>query len=221
MLPVKVFDDVGTTGTVDELLDGLLWAAGIPLDGVATNPHPADIINMSLGVDPAKMKAETLQAIDEVTQKVLASGVVMFAASGNGGLSNRIFAPANAPSVIAVGSVDGDKHRSTFSNYAVNGASVDVMAPGGENEGGGCFNILSTYPQNDYVCQAGTSMASPFVAGVAALLLSQNPEMTPAQLKAKLTGSAFFDPAYMTRQEYGSGVVCADKALGTATRCGR
>ena len=221
LLPVKVFDDVGTTGTVNELLDGLLWAAGLPVEGVATNPHPADIINMSLGIDPIKMKQETLQSINEVTQRVLASGVIMFAAAGNGGFDDRIFAPASAPAVLAVGSVDGDRRRSAFSNYAVSGPSVDFMAPGGENPGSECFLVLSTFPLNDYVCQAGTSMASPFAAGVAALLLSRDPDLSPPQLKAQLANSALFDAAYMTPQSYGSGVICADKALGASTRCGR
>ncbi len=221
LLPVKVFDDVGTVGTVDELLDGLLWAAGIPLEGVATNPHPADIINMSLGIDTAKLSGGVLQSIDEVTKRVLERGVVMFAASGNNGFGDRIFAPASSPSVYAVGSVDGGRGRSAFSNYALTGATVDFMAPGGENPGGECFSVLSTFPLNDYVCQSGTSMASPFVAGVAALLLSRHPDLSPAQLKARLAESAFFDPAYMNPKEYGHGVVCADKALGAPTRCGR
>ena len=226
LLPVKVFDDVGTVGTVDELLNGLLWAAGLPVEGVATNPHPADIVNMSLGIDTAKLMDGTLKAIDEVTQRVLERGVVMFAATGNNGFDDRIFAPASAPAVFAVGSVDGGRGRSAFSNYAASsyaarGAGVDFMAPGGEAPDSECFSVLSTFPLNDYVCQAGTSMASPFVAGVAALLLSRNPGLSPAQLKTKLAESAFFDPAYMTSQEYGSGIVCADKALGAATRCGR
>ncbi|CAN5801907.1 S8 family peptidase [soil metagenome] len=220
IVPVKVFDDSGRTGTVDELLDGLLWSAGLPIEGVATNPHPADIVNMSLGIDPAKMQVNTLQSVNDVTQRVLASGVVMFAASGNGGLSDRIFAPGNSPSVLAVGSVDGDRRRSDFSNYAARGKSVDFMAPGGSSDNSECFSILSTLPQNDYDCMSGTSMASPFVAGVAALLLSRNSDLSPEQVKAKLTGSALFT-SYMNAAEYGAGIVCAGSALGAATRCGR
>ena len=221
LLPIKVFDDVGTAGTVNELLNGLLWAAGLPVEGVATNPHPADIINMSLGIDTTKLTDGVLQSVGEVTKRVLDRGVVMFAATGNNGFDDRVFAPASAPAVYAVGSVDGNRNRSAFSNYATRGATVDFMAPGGESPASECFSVLSTFPLNDYVCQAGTSMASPFVAGVAALLLSRNPGLSPAQLKAKLAESAFFDPTYMTPQEYGSGVVCADKAVGAATRCGR
>ena len=216
ILPVKVFDDAGTKGTVNELLDGLLWAAGIPIEGVATNPHPADIVNMSLGIDTASLADGGLKSIEEVTQRVSERGIVMFAASGNNGFDDRIFAPASASAVYAVGSVDSGGGRSAFSNYAASGATVDFMAPGGEKQDSECFSVLSTFPLNDYVCQAGTSMASPFVAGVAALLLSQNPGLSPAELGARLSDSAFFDSSYMNRKEYGNGIVCADKALGAA-----
>ena len=64
-------------------------------------------------------------------------------------------------------------------------------------------------------------MASPFVAGVAALLWSQNPTLSAEQVWARLVSSAFYDEGIMTKPAYGSGVVCADRALGAATHCGR
>jgi len=131
-----------------------------------------------------------------------------------------VFSPANSPLIYAVGSVDGDRRRSDFSNYAADGLDVDFMAPGGSNFGAGCGLIRSTFPENGYACLEGTSMASPFVAGVAALLLSQDAGLSPADIRAKLRGSALFDASYMTGQEYGAGIVCADRALGAATRCG-
>ena len=64
-------------------------------------------------------------------------------------------------------------------------------------------------------------MATPFVSGVAALLLSQDPGLSISELETKLRTSAFFESSYMTSAAYGSGVVCADRALGATTRCGR
>ena len=132
--------------------------------------------------------------------------------------------PANSPDVIAVGAVNGEGRRAAFSDYAAAGPTVDLMAPGSravsESDPFGGAAILSTLPDNRYDYLEGTSMAAPFAAGVAALVLSQNPNLSPQGVKAKLTGSAQFSP-FMNRAEYGAGVVCADRALGAPTRCGR
>ena len=220
LLPIKVFPDAPGTGDVNALLDALLWAAGLEVEGVGTNPHPAQIINMSLGVRPADVGTGTLKSIDDVTKRVYERGVVMFAAAGNDGVSTFIRSPANSPWVCAVGSVESDYRRSNFSDYAANGESVDFMAPGGLKPGSLCGSVLSTFADDDYGCLAGTSMASPFVAGVAALVLSQTPGLSPTELLTRLADSARFEP-YMSAPEYGAGVVCADRALGAATLCGR
>ena len=227
ILPVKVFDESGQVATIAELIDAVRWAAGLPVEGVAPNPNKADVINMSLGTGQRQ-----IESVNEAMKQAAAAGVVLFASSGNAGGSGgsaqggAIMSPANAPSVIAVGAVNGDYRRATFSDYATSGPTVDLMAPGGTKTLTlGCRDILSTFTsdsfgQSEYGCLMGTSMASPFAAGVAALVLSQNPNLSPQQVKAKLTGSAQFSP-FMNRAEYGAGVVCADKALGAPTRCGR
>ena len=227
ILPIKVFDDAGRQATTAELIRAVRWAAGLPVDGVAVNPNKADVINMSLGTGKNQ-----IQSVNEAMKEATAAGVVLFASSGNAGDSsgaasgNGIMSPANAPGVIAVGAVNNDYRRATFSDYAASGPTVDLMAPGGTSPLSlGCQNILSTFPRNsfgesEYGCLQGTSMASPFAAGVAALMLSQNPNLSPQQVKAKLTGSAQFS-AFMNPAEYGAGVVCADKALSAPTRCGR
>ncbi len=220
LLPIKVFPDAPGTGDVNALLDALLWAAGLEVEGVGTNPHPARVINLSLGVRPADVSTGTLKSIDDVTKRVYERGVIMFAAAGNDGVSTFIRSPASSPWVCAVGSVDGDYRRSAFSAYAANGESVDFVAPGGLKPGSFCGSVLSTFADDDYGCLAGTSMASPFVAGVAALVLSQTPGLSPIELLTKLADSARFEP-YMSVPEYGAGVVCADRALGAATLCGR
>jgi subtilisin family serine protease len=98
------------------------------------------------------------------------------------------------------------------------------MAPGGFSTTAACDgfgNIRSTFPEDDYGCLQGTSMSTPYAAGVAALLLSRNPSLNPAQLKNKLSSTAFFDASFMNPGEYGAGVICADRALGAPTQCGR
>lgn len=214
ILPIKVFDDSGIRGTVDNLLDAMLWAAGLPLEGVGPSQRSARVINMSLGVEPGELGPSTLRSVDETARRVYERGVILFAASGNNGYSDHILSPASSPWVYAVGSVDGDARISSFSNYALSGPSVDFMGPGGSP-------VLSTYPDDSYVTSIGTSMAAPFVAGAAALLLSQDPGLTPEGLEAKLRSSALFDDSYMTSAAYGGGVVCPDRALGAVTRCGR
>ena len=227
ILPIKVFDEEGRVATIAELIDAVRWAAGLPVAGVATNPNKADVINMSLGTGQRQ-----IESVNEAMQQAAAAGVVLFASSGNAGGSGgtaqggAIMSPANAPGVIAVGAVNGDYRRAAFSDYATSGPTVDLMAPGGAKTLTlGCRDILSTFTSDsfgnsEYGCLMGTSMASPFAAGVAALVLSQNPNLSPQQVKAKLTGSAQFS-AFMNPAEYGAGVVCADRALGAPTRCGR
>ena len=222
ILPVKVFDDTGYVATTAELVSAVRWAAGLPVEGVAPNPNKADIINMSLGTGKSQ-----IESINEVMKAAAGAGVVLFAAAGNAGDSsgaatgNGVASPANAPDVIAVGAVNGDYRRASFSDYAATGPTVDLMAPGGRAGAEGDAAVLSTVPDNFYEYFEGTSMASPFAAGVAALVLSQNPNLSPQQVKAKLVESARFDKSFMTKSEYGAGVVCADRALGAPTRCGR
>lgn len=222
ILPIKMFDDAGVNGTIDNLIDGILWAAGINLPDVGKNPNPADIINMSVGGYASGIGQDNLKSINDATKKAKAKGVILFSASGNNFSSNQIFFPAADTNVIAIGSVDSNFKRSDFSNYNSSGRTVDLMAPGGyykEVICGSSKYIRSTFPNNDYGCLAGTSMATPFVSGVAALILSHNPSLSAEQIKAKLLSSALYNND-MNPAEYGAGIICADKALGANTQCG-
>jgi serine protease len=222
ILPVKVFDNAGGRGTLDNLINAILWASGISLEGVSPTVYKADVINMSLGVLPTTLTSTQLQSLGDAIAQAREQGVVLFAASGNDGRPDTLRYPAADARVIAVGSVDEDRHRSSFSDYTTEGRSVDLMAPGGSStSSAACLGVPSTFPNNEYGCLSGTSMASPFAAGVAALLLSQNPSLSPDQIKAKLTSSASFDGSFMNPAEYGAGVICADKALGASTQCGK
>ncbi len=222
LLPVKVFDDGGesqfTSSSV--VATAIRWSAGLSVEGLNRTPYPAQVINLSLG------GKGNVQTLNDAVRDARRAGSLVVAASGNGFSSEAIFAPANAPEALAVGSVDANYQRSDFSNYSTTGRTVDLMAPGGVGDSscGGVYSTISPtfegMTESAYGCERGTSMAAPFVAGVAALLWSQNPELSDDEVEAKLLSSARYTPA-MNPAEYGAGVVCADRALGAATLCGR
>ncbi|WP_145975611.1 S8 family peptidase [Deinococcus gobiensis] len=184
LLPVRVIGPDG--GSVSDLIQGLLWAAG--LDPEHPNPHPAQVINLSLGTP------EYSERLAEAVQQVLKAGVIVVAATGNdGGLP---YSPANLPGVIAVTSVNGPV--TTYQpTYANRGPGTRIAAYGGDlnadqNQDGERDGILSTDITSagapGYALRNGTSMAAPQVSGIAALLLAQG---TPAhQVKALLEGQA-------------------------------
>ena len=145
IVPVKVLDRNGN-GSLDDVARGIRWA--VDVGGV-------DIICMSLG------SPNPVQEVRKAIQYAQGKGVVCFVAAGNAGLTKSIFYPANYPETIAIGSIDENFSRSGFSNT---GDNLDFMAPGNR--------IFSTVPDNWYAVLSGTSMAAPFAAGVAALLLS-------------------------------------------------
>ncbi len=163
IMPVRILDDDGT-GTMWNAAEGMFWAA----------QHGAKVINMSLGTHGSAKLLR--QAVDAVT----AQGVVVVAAAGNDG-ADRAMYPAAAPQAIAVGAVGAGDVVSTFSNF---GRWIDVMAPGED--------IHSTYafPSDSYAANSGTSMATPWVAGEAALLLSRSPSLTPAGITSAIKAGA-------------------------------
>lgn len=144
VLAVRVLDASGS-GTLDDIASGIRYAAD----------NGAEVINMSLGCN-----CHTV-ALEDAVNYAWNKGVVVVAAAGNDGVSTT-FEPASYTNVIAVGAVDSRDRKASFSNW---GTWVDVVAPG--------VQIASTYPGNQYVYMDGTSMASPFVAGLAALLKGQ------------------------------------------------
>jgi thermitase len=144
VLAVRVLDAAGS-GTLEDIADGIRYAAD----------SGAEVINMSLGCN-----CHTV-ALEDAVNYAYNKGVVLVAAAGNDNVSTT-FEPASYTNVIAVGAVNDRDRKATFSNY---GTWVDVVAPG--------VGIASTYPNNQYVYMDGTSMASPYVAGLAALLKGQ------------------------------------------------
>jgi major intracellular serine protease len=145
IIPVKVLDGRGN-GDLVSVSNGIRWAV---------DEGKADLICMSLGAP------SPVQEVRKAIQHALSKNVVCFVAAGNAGVTKEIFYPANYPETIAIGSIDENFKRSSFSNT---GENLDFMAPGGK--------IFSTVPDNWYAVLSGTSMATPFAVGVAALVLS-------------------------------------------------
>jgi subtilisin family serine protease len=144
VFPVKVLDKNGN-GALETVAEGIKWAI----------KSKADVICMSLGAPfPIQNVRKAIQAAEK-------QGIITFVAAGNSGFTDEVFYPAAYPETIAIGSIDENFNRSTFS---CTGKNLDFLAPGGE--------IFSTVPPNWYALMSGTSMAAPFVAGLAALILS-------------------------------------------------
>jgi major intracellular serine protease len=144
VIPVKVLDKDGG-GDLDKVAEGIRWAVD----------QNANILVMSLG-SPNRVQ-EVRKAIQYASSKC----VPVFVAAGNAGFSKEVFYPAAYPETIAIGSIDENFDRSKFS---CTGKNLDFMAPGNK--------ITSTVPRHWYATLSGTSMACPFAAGVAALMLS-------------------------------------------------
>lgn len=224
ILPVRVL--MGESGTVYNVANGIRWAAGLPVSGVSAHPSKrADVINMSLGVSGDQ------PALDAAAQDAWDQGSVLVAAAGNWGPGTGeasdpgVESPANAPCVIAVGSVDGPgKGSYPLSSFSDTGPQIEVVAPGGlytsADANSGIISAIPGGNEMNYTTMIGTSMASPFVAGIAALLKAHDPTMTPAQIRTRIDQTTD-RPSGADRRKYGYGVACADKALGASTTCGQ
>jgi serine protease len=214
IMPVQVLGSDGS-GSVADLIEGIFWA----------KDHGADIINMSLG---AQGPLEIEQA---AVDSAVAAGVVVMAAAGNAN-SSTLDCPACYPSSIAVGATRFDETRSYYSSYGtgVDGHTLDLVAPGGDinvdQSGDGYadgtiaqsflhFCSPASIDPNAYaICIAqGTSMATPHVAGVAALMLELSPTLTPDQIRNILHWTAVDRGPSGYDLEYGYGRLDAMTAV--------
>jgi len=212
IMPIKVLQFDGTGADAD-LVDALYYAVD----------NGAKVINMSLGFtgtgtpDGSGTPCTEIVGLNAALDYAYSRGVVIAAAAGNDG-SNVVTCPAAYPTVIAVGSTRFDGTRPSYSNT---GSALDVAAPGGDpnvdQNGDGysdgvvsetyCYDyftllILQSYDAFCDVFMSGTSMATPHVAGLAALLLGEAPSLTPDQVRAYIEstgrdrGAPGWDPAY-------------------------
>ena len=165
IMPVRVLGADGS-GSMNNIAQGVRYAAD----------NGANVINLSLG---GAYSGALQGAIEYATER----GAVVVMASGNSGSTEPGF-PANLANQwgIAVGAVNANKAIAYFSNQAGVPALNYVVAPG--------VDVYSTTPNNTYSYLSGTSMAAPHVAGVAALILSANPNLTPAEVDSLLTQTA-------------------------------
>jgi len=191
LLDLRVLD-AGGIGTIDTIVCGINFAR----DFEVSNPGKRVVANMSLGGSGYS------QLIKDSLDDAIGAGVVVVAAAGNDGKATVMY-PAGYPGVIAVGAISPTDQRATFSTY---GSHLSVVAPG--------VDIYSANSFGSFEYMTGTSQAAPHVAGVAALVLSQNMSLTPAQVRSQIEQTADdlgvhgFDP------QFGWGRVNAARATG-------
>jgi len=188
IMPVKVLDSTGM-GSTYSVAQGIIWATD----------HGAKVINMSLG------NYASAEFLHDAIRYAFDRDVVLIAATGNDSTSQPGF-PAAYPEVFAVSATNPHRQRASFSNY---GDYVDVVAPG--------ENIASTYLDNQYAALSGTSMASPHVAALAALIRSANPKLKNTEIYDIMRRSAVDLGPKGKDPDYGYGQIHVAKALQLAT----
>lgn len=207
VLPVRGLGKCG--GFTSDIADGIIWASGGTVPGVPANPNKAQVINMSLGGSGACDNTTRL-----AIQGAISRGTTVVVAAGNDNGNANNHTPSNCPGVITVAAVGRNGGRASYSNF---GTVVTLAAPGGDSRAAG-NGVLSTLnagtkgPGADaYASYQGTSMATPHVAGVVALLYSVKPSITPDEVKTALTTTARAFPAACSG--CGSGIVDAAAAV--------
>ena len=191
IMPLKVLGNDGK-GTMLNVHNAIIYAVD----------SGADIINMSLG---ANMGRKTSCALTErAVDYALSRNVVVIASAGNENVDARHNAPAYYLPLITVAATDENDRRAGFSNF---GDSIDIAAPG--------VFINSPIPGGSYADKSGTSMAAPFVAACAALLMSTNNTLTPGDIRALLVDNAdsMGSPRY-----FGAGIVNVVGLVPTGVR---
>ena len=211
--PIRVIGLGG--GTEYDIAQGILYAAGLPADnglgGTVTAPSRAAVVNLSLGgPNPTAIGQNAVAA-------ATAAGSLLIAAAGNHGTADPIY-PAAYPEVLSVSAVGPD---GVLASYSAFGATIDIAAPGGDlDDGNASYGVLSTawnyqtnQPIYDNAAWNGTSMASPHVAGVAALILAANPGLTNSQVRSRLEIFAVDIGSPGVDAQYGHGMLNAYNAL--------
>jgi serine protease len=201
-------------GYTSDIADGMIWAAGGTVAGIPVNATPAKVLNLSLGGSGA-CDTTTQNAINTARSR----GATVVIAAGNSNVNVSNASPANCAGVVSVAAVGPTGGKASYSNF---GTLVDVAGPGGEMSSGTANGILSTLNAgtttpgaDNYAYYQGTSMATPHVAGVAALMYAVKPTATPDQIEAALKSSARAFPA--TCSGCGTGIVNATAAIAAIT----
>ena len=207
ILPLRALGRCG--GYTSDIADAIVWAAGGTVNRLPQNPNPAKVINLSLGGSGA-CDITSQNAINAARAK----GASVIVAAGNSNTAATGSSPANCSGVIAVAATSKAGGKASYSNF---GTNVTVAAPGGDSGAGlvSTLNAGTTAPGADsYAAYMGTSMATPVVSGVAALMLSVNPSLTPDQIASLMKSTARAFPAPCTG--CGAGIVNANAAVTAA-----
>ncbi len=161
---IKVLSAMGS-GTQRGIINGILEAAD----------KGADVISMSLG---GRSTQSRQRAYTKAVKYANDAGAIVVAAAGNSNSNAKDYAPVNADGIIGVSAIDENLQRANFSNI-VTDIKMGLAAPG--------VNIYSTIPGDQYATYSGTSMATPYVAGMTGLLKAIRPDLTTAQVHSLLT----------------------------------
>ena len=194
-------------GPDSDIIAGIIWASGGTVgEGVGAlpiNATPARVINLSLGgegVCPQQYQTAINDAISR--------GTVLVVAAGNSSVPASTFVPANCDGVIVVAATDDLGRPASFTN---DGPTVDIAAPG--------VDIVSTMNNGDtevgsptYELKTGTSMATPYVAGVVALMLSNEPSLTPADVETRIKNQS--NQTFLVQGDWG--IINAALLLGVS-----
>jgi len=216
VMPLRVLGLNGA-GTSYDVMQAVRYAARLSNDSGTLPAKKADIINLSLGSDFFS------QAEQDVFDAARNAGVIVVAAAGNAS-TDRPFYPASYDGVISVSATAPDDSLAYYSNF---GSKVDVSAPGGDlrydlNQDGQADGVLSTSVNDttgvrvsSYNLQEGTSMATPHVSGVIALMKGVYPDLTPGEFDVLLaSGSITIDLGTSGRDNsFGHGRIDALKAI--------
>jgi hypothetical protein len=177
VLPINVFTQVNTnelsSQTVD-LINAWAWLSGQHFPGLPNAPSEVKTINMSLGgVGACNIQSQ------ELISTLVNQGKTVVAGAGNSNMNVSEFFPARCDGVIAVAATGPSGERAWYTNW---GPRVDIAAPGGNSDNSATYNLIYSTVQEGYEGQEGTSMASPHVAGLAALMYSVFPDILPEQI---------------------------------------
>jgi len=220
VMPVRVLGSCGGFGS--DIADGMLWAAGAPVEGLPVNPNPAEVLNMSLGSGgPLACPALYQDAINQVN----ALGSIVVVAAGNWNANAGTYTMGSCEGVITVGATRVTGGKASYSSW---GTQVDLSAPGGGGAVDGdprgfvfqAINAGEERPTSEYLLAGftGTSMATPHVSAAVAMVQSvvQTP-LTTAQMRELLQQTSRpFPVAIAANTPIGAGILDVDTLLHTA-----
>ena len=215
IMPIRVLARGG--GTSFDILQGVRYAAGLSNSADIILSSPVDIINLSLG-GPGYSQTE-----QDTYNEINRAGIIVIAAAGNNGSKQQNY-PASYNNVVAVSATDMNLNKAPYSNF---GPNIDISAPGGdfgadldmnaEQDGiwSTSVSVVGTSRNPGFAMKEGTSMASPQVAGVVALMKARKPDLTPDEFYVVLRAGDITDDIGISGRDdnFGYGLINAQKAV--------